>query len=109
MILRLVHLNYLLFVDWNFNSLGNLYYLIFIHWNLDRLGDRNRIWNLNRNRDLHMFLADLLNHLSALFIVLIMFYNFIISLTLLLKSLDTFLLGNINCGLITNCFYASPE
>ena len=63
-----------------------------------RRGVCDRVGHLHRNRNLHVLLAHLLNHLVALLVVAVTVNNLVILLTLLLKGLHTFLLWDIDRG-----------
>ena len=85
-----------MFIDWN--------YLFFVHW----LRNRHWIGDFHWDWDFHVFFADLLNNLSTLLFVRVFLNNFVFSLTFLLKSLNTFFLGNIDDGFITFSLYSGP-
>ena len=82
--------------------------LFFVHWNLHWFGNRNWIGDFHWDWDLHVFFADLLNNLSTLLFVRVFLDNFVFSLTFLLKSLNTFFLGNIDGGFIAFSLYSGP-
>ena len=82
--------------------------LLLVHRNIDRSGNWNRVWNLYRNRDLHMLPTHLLDDLCALLVVGDMLNHFVFCFTFLLESLNTFLLGNIDRCLIALCLNSGP-
>ena len=83
--------------------------LLLVHRNIDRSGNWNRVWNLYRNRDLHMLPTHLLDDLCALLVVGDVLNHFVLCLTFLLESLYTFLLGNIDRCLVALCLYSCPD
>ena len=91
----------LMFINWN-----NLF---FINGNLHWLGNRNRIGNLYWYWYFYVFFTNLLNNFRTLFFVVIFLNNLVLSLTLLLKSLNTFLLGNVDGGGVTLSLHSGPN
>ena len=83
--------------------------LLLVNGDLDRFGNWNRVWNLYGNRDLHMLTTHLLDDLGALLVVGDVLNHFILCLTFLLESLNTFLLGNIDRRLVAFCLYSGPD
>ena len=88
---------------------GLLNNLLLVNGHLDRFGNRNRIWNLHGDRDLHVLAAHLLYDLSALLVVGDVLNHFVLRLTLLLEGLNTFFLGNIDRCLVTLCLDSGPD
>ena len=94
----------------NFLSVyGLLDNLLLVNGNLDRFGNWNRVWNLYRNRDLHMLTTHLLDDLGALLVVGDVLNHFILCLTFLLESLNTFFLGDIDRCLVALCLNSCPD
>ena len=82
--------------------------LFFVHWNLHWFRNGNWIGNFHWNWYFNVFFADLFNNFSTLLVVRVFLNNFVFSLTFLLKSLNTFFLGNIDGGFITFSLYSGP-
>ena len=88
---------------------GLLYDLLLVHGHLHRLGHGHGVGDLHRHRHLHVLLAHLLDHLSALLVVGVVLDNFVLSFTFLLKRLDALFLGNVDGCLVALSLDASPE
>ena len=87
---------------------GLFNYLLLVDGNIDWPRNRNRIWNLDRDWDLHVLAAHLLDDLCALLIVGDVLNHFVPGLTFLLEGLDTLFLGNVDRGLIALCLNSGP-
>ena len=111
--MRVVRRRFVIFRSWSgVLWLGLLFVhrnnLFFIHGNLHWLGNRNRIGNLYWHGDFYFFLTNLLNNFGTLFFVSILLNNLVVSLTFLLKCLNTFLLGNVDGSLVTLSLHPGP-